>query len=107
MTVKTKSWILGVSGTFFGTILVLLSLALMGHFKATAQTARTVEENTKIQIQHEENQNKLVEIVDKLAAFHSVEDAGLEKVAELCRAGKLKDCDDCAEAGVELGRCVN
>ena len=107
MTVKTKGWVYGVSGTFVGTILVLLSLAWIGHFEATAQTARTAEEIAKIQVQHEANQDRLVEIVDSLAAFHSADDVALKRDAELCRAGKLKDCDDCAGAGVELKRCVN
>lgn len=100
MTIKTKNWVLGVSGTVMGSVLCFLLFAWMGHFEATAETARSAEETAEMQTQ-------LVKIVDRLSNIHEVKDAGLEKVAELCRSGKLKDCDDCAEAGVELGKCVN
>ncbi len=99
MTTRTKNWALGVSGTVAGSILCFSLFAWMGHFEATAETARTAGETAEMQA-------RLVDIVEGLSTYHKVEDAGLQKVAELCLAGKLKDCDDCAEAGVELGKCV-
>ncbi len=107
MTAKTKNWVLGVSGNVMGSILCFLLLMWWGHFEATAQTARTAQETAEIQVQHEVNQDRLVEIVDRLAALHAADEAALRKVAELCRAGKLKDCDDCAKAGVELDKCTH
>jgi hypothetical protein len=100
MTSRGRSWALGVSATLTGTILCLLILAWVGHFEATAETARSAEETAELTA-------RLVTVVEGLSHYHRVEDAGLEKVAELCLAGKLKDCDDCAEAGIELGRCVD
>lgn len=99
MTARAKTWVLGISGTVAGTLICLLIIVWAGHFEATAETARSAEETAEMQ-------SRLVDIVEGLSHYHKVEDAGLEKVAELCLAGKLKDCDDCAEAGVELGRCM-
>ncbi len=106
MTIKTKNWVLGVSGTVVGSIICFFLILWWGHFDATAENARATEENAKRAEKTAEIQTKLVEIVDRLSEIHEVKDAGLEKVAELCRAGKLDDCDDCAEAGIELKKCV-
>ena len=106
MTAKTKNWVLGVSGTVMGSVLCFLLFAWMGHFEATAETARTAEESAELIVKHHETQDRLIEIVDRLSAFHDDANAALKKVAELCRAGKLTDCSDCAESGVELRKCV-
>lgn len=99
MTTKAKTWYLTVAGTVVGSVLCFGLLMWVGHFKATAQTARTAEENAEIV-------ERLVENVDLLTEIHEHEEAGKEKVAELCNAGKLDDCDDCAEAGVNLDKCT-
>ena len=106
MTPKQKTWVFTVSGTAVGSILVILLLAWAGHFEATAETARTAEENATAQAEHAETQAKLITIVEGLSAIHDAETAALEKVAELCLSGKLTDCNECAAAGIELGSCV-
>ena len=83
-----------------GTAMTVFLLQLWwGHFAVTASDHRTQEEVVEIQ-------GKLSKIVENLSSIHSTEEAALAKVAELCRAGKLKDCDDCAEADVELPACM-
>jgi hypothetical protein len=99
MTAKTKNWMLGVAGCVSGSVLCFAMIAWLGHFQATAQTARTAEQTAEIQ-------ERLVGIVDSLTKIHEHEDAAKVKVAELCNAGKLDDCSDCAEAGVSLERCT-
>ncbi len=98
MTNKAKNWVLVVSSAVSGTIICFALAVWLGHFEASAQTANTAEK-TAITV------DRLVIVVDKLTSIHEDEDAGLRKVAELCYAGKLTDCDDCAEAGVELRKC--
>jgi len=100
MTVTAKNWLLGVSGTVGGSILCFALVLWWGHFEVSAQTM-AMASATK------DNQAKLTEIVDRLTKIHEAKDAGLDKVAELCRAGKLVNCEDCAEAGVELKKCVD
>jgi hypothetical protein len=99
MTLKQRTWFFTVSSAVAGSILVVLLLAWAGHFEATAETARTAEETAEIQ-------TKLVTIVEKLSAIHDAETAAKAKVAELCLAGKLDDCSECAGAGIELEKCV-
>jgi hypothetical protein len=106
MTSKQKTWVLGVSGTVAGSIFCFFLLMWWGHFEATAQTARTAEENAARAAEHEETQERLISIVEGLKGIHDAETAALEKVASLCRAGKLTDCDECGGAGVELERCL-
>ena len=106
MTTKAKSWIFGVSGTIAAGTISFVLLLWFGHFEATAQTARTAEENAEIAEKHDVMQNRLIKVVEQLSELHTAEDAKLSMVAELCRAGKLDDCSDCAKADVKLSKCA-
>ena len=94
----TKCKVAVVSTVVAAVILIGLN-GWLGHFAQAGQNTRSIEKT-------EEIQEQLVGLVDLLVSIHKDADAALAKVAELCRAGKLKDCDDCAAAGVELPACV-
>ncbi len=89
-----------MGGTVTGALILFLMNAQIGHYAQAGQNTRSIERS-------EEIQEKLAGIVEYLSGIHKDADAALAKVAELCRAGKLTDCDDCAAAGVTLQACVN
>lgn len=93
-----RKWVIGVSGSVASGFIGFALVMWFGHFAQAGQNTRSIEETQEIQ-------GQLVEIVDKLSNIHEAKDAGKEKMAELCRAGKLTDCSDCAEAGIFLDKC--
>lgn len=97
---------IAIASTVVAAAILIGLNAWVGHFAQAGQNTRSIEETQEIQGQLAENQEHLVELVDELAALHKVEDAELSAWTKLCNAGKLTDCDDCAEAGVTLPKCV-
>ncbi len=89
---------IAVSGTVVSGFIGFLLVMWFGHFAQAGENTRSIEESEKIQ-------GQLVVIVDKLSEIHEEKDVGLAVIAQLCKEGKLSDCDDCAEAGVFLEEC--
>lgn len=88
-----------VVSTVAAAVILLGINAWVGHFAQAGQDHRSIEETQEIQ-------ERLTGIVEYLSNIHRDADAALAKVAELCRSGKFKDCEDCAAAGVELPACM-
>lgn len=90
---------MGVLGAITAPLMVIAFIAQFGHYAQAGQNTRSIEQNEAIV-------DELREIVKGLSHIHSIEEAEKAAIARLCNSGKLKDCDDCAEAGVTLPRCV-
>ncbi len=99
MTSKARNWFLGVAGAITVPIMVIAIIAQFGHYAQAGQNTRSIEQNEAIV-------DELAEIVRSLRGIHSAEDAELIAIAKLCNSGKLKDCTECADAGVTLPACV-
>lgn len=93
-----KRWAVGVSATVVSGFIGFALVMWVGHFAQAGQNTRSIAEGEKIQ-------GQLVEIVEKLSDIHEDRDAAIVERAELCRAGKLTDCEDCASAGIFLEKC--
>ena len=103
----SKRWLWGVGATVAGAVILFGMNAQLGHYAQGGENTDDIEQNTRSIGETEEIQERLVGIVESLSNIHKGADAALAKVGELCRAGKLVDCDDCAAAGVTLQACVN
>ena len=103
---KLAEWFPGVKSKVVGSIIVILLLAWAGHFKSTAQTARSAEENKAIAQETNDTVKEVVEVVKGLASIHSAGAAATLKVAELCKAGIVTDCSECSKAKVKLEKCA-
>lgn len=99
MTTKTRNWILGVAGAIAAPIIVISLIAQFGHYAQAGQNTRSIEQN-------EEIVDELKKIVKGLSGIHTAEEAEKVAIAKLCNSGKLKDCDECADAEVTLPKCV-
>lgn len=106
MKLPNAKWCWSIAGTVAGAVVLFGLNAQLNHYAMASQDHRSIEETQEIQEQLAENQDHLVELVGELKGLHKIEDAELASWTKLCRAGKLKDCDNCAEAGVELPACV-
>lgn len=100
------TWAWGVTGTLTAAIILIGFKAQLVHYSNAGETADRALENEQRAIEHEKAIAPILKLVEQLGNRAAAEDAGLEAWAQLCRAGKLKDCDDCSEAGVELPACV-
>lgn len=99
MTKTTKRWTAGVSAS---VLVVLISIAIdfqRGHYANAGET----EERS---IRNEEALVPIRDLVQLLGDRQAAEDAKLERDAELCRAGIVKDCAMCARAGERLEACA-
>ncbi len=94
-----KKWALGVLGSIVTLIITLAIMGQLGHYARAGETEATVAA-------HAEILTPLIQIAEELSARAKAEDASIARDAELCRAGKLRDCEDCARAGAELKACM-
>lgn len=97
---------MGVAATVAAAIILFGLNLQVGHYAQGGENIQNIEKNTRSIGETEEIQERLVGIVESLSSIHKGANAALAKVAELCRAGKLKDCSDCAAAGVTLQVCI-
>ena len=89
---ETKKWIIRVSGTVGGSIILLALAAQWGHYARSGETEARAIENEKSLV-------PIKELVKKLGERAAADDAKLERDAELCRQGVLKDKMICGAAG--------
>lgn len=106
MKLPNAKWCWGIAGTVGGAVFLFGLNAQLGHYAQGGQDTQDISQNTRSIKQTEEIQEKLAGIVEYLSSIHRDADAALAKVAELCRSGKFRDCEDCAAAGVELPACM-
>ena len=95
-----SKWEKGVAATVTAAIIIFGLKLWYGHLAEASDNHNRTDQTEAVV-------NELVTLTKSLGAIHDAEQAALAKVGELCRSGKLKDCNECGEAGVALPACMS
>ncbi len=98
MTQTAKRCVGGVIATVCAAIILLGLNAQMTHYATASETDARAKRN-------EASIAPIIELVKVLGDRQEAKDAKLERDAELCTSGILKDCGTCAAAGKPLESC--
>ena len=99
---EVKKWIIRVSGTVGGTIILLALAAQLSHYARSGETEERSRENEQRNVEQDKALAPIRELVEKLGNRAAAEDAALERDAELCRQGVITDKMICGAAGEDI-----
>lgn len=99
---EIKKWLIRVSGTVGGAIILLALAAQVSHYAHSEDTEDRSLENEQRNVEQDKALEPMWEIVEKLGNRAAAEDAGLEQDKKRCLQCKIKDPEICGAAGVEV-----
>jgi hypothetical protein len=103
MKLPSAKWVWTVMGGVATAVILFGLNSIFGFFSGHFAQAGTTEDRS---LQNEAAIAPIIKLLTELGNRAAADDARLKLYKELCTAGKLTDCGDCAEAGIPLERCI-
>lgn len=99
---EVKKWLIRVSGTVGGAVILLAIAAQVTHYSHAEDTEERSLENEQRNVEQDKALAPILKIVEELGNRQAAEDAGLEQDKMRCLQCKIKDVEICGAAGVEV-----